>query len=67
MENANVKGKIVLCGEFSDVTEPFLSGAAGAVVILDDPLDTAESYPLPALAVSISQNKNLTEYIKKAR
>ncbi|XP_026666168.2 subtilisin-like protease SBT4.3 [Phoenix dactylifera] len=60
-----VKGKIVFCGTTGDVSVPFLAGAEGAVMLGD--LDYSYSFPLPALIVSDSELKSLTEYINKSR
>ncbi|XP_042481387.1 subtilisin-like protease SBT4.12 [Macadamia integrifolia] len=63
-----VKGKIVLCDELSDGSEPFLADAQGMVIIDNtEQNDSSSSYPLPATAISIADGEQLKLYLNTAR
>ncbi|XP_044957348.1 subtilisin-like protease SBT4.3 [Hordeum vulgare subsp. vulgare] len=60
------KGKILLCALSSNGSGPVTVGAAGAVIVTDQP-DVAFSMPLPAVMVSQAQFTRIMAYVNRTR
>ncbi|XP_037466795.1 subtilisin-like protease SBT4.9 [Triticum dicoccoides] len=60
------KGKILLCAFTGNGSGPATVGAAGAVIVTDQP-DVAFSLPLPAVMVSQHQFSRIMAYVNRTR
>lgn len=69
LDEASVKGKIVLCDYYGNQTLQFLSGAAGFIIRTENNEldDVADIYPLPSTVVSQPSGRQIYRYIKSAR
>ncbi|KAJ6357642.1 hypothetical protein OIU78_005481 [Salix suchowensis] len=63
LDPALVKGKIVLCDTLGSGREPFVAGAAGAVMQDGDAKDFAYSFPLPSSYLGTREGRHIRSYM----